>query len=170
MKKTQNNKLSESLHEGDLQWLVYDEVMIDMHRTKLGEDRDYIVLAIPIKDSKPADDLASFIEHSTATFEDVEVSAATDDTGRYLIYVELKRTPEAFYSINDILNDSKRLCKIENWKFLYNKDRPAVEFTAESFAEHINTDPTTYGKTPEELEQAKVEEAIKARYKFLLSY
>jgi hypothetical protein len=170
MKKLPNSKINESLHEGDLQWLVYDEVMIDMHKTKLGEDKDYIVLAIPCKDKNPANDLASFIEHSTVKFEDVEVSSATDDQGRYLIYVELKRDPNAFETVSKILEDSKRLCKIEQWKFISEKDVQAVEFNLETFGASINTDPTTYGKPAEEIEQAKMEESIKARYKFLLNY
>jgi len=170
MTRTKNNKLNESLHEGDLQWLVYDEVMIDMHKTKLGEDRDYIVLAIPVKDQKPANDLALFIEHGVAEFEDVEVSPATDDKGRYLIYVELKRDPNAFTSIQDILNDSKRLSAIKNWKFITSDLQNALPFDEETFAAHINVDPTTYGQTPEELEQKAVEESIKSRFKFLLNY
>lgn len=164
------NQINESLNEGDLKWLVYDTVMIDMHKTKLGEDKDYIVLAIPVKDKNPADDLATFIEHSVAEFEDVEVSPATDDQGRYLIYVEFKRSPAVYDNINDILNDSKRLCEIENWKFSYKKDVGPLEFNEENFNNSINTEPETYGQTPEEIEQAKVEESIKARYKFLLNY
>jgi hypothetical protein len=170
MKKTQNNNLNESLHEGDLQWLVYDEVMIDMHKTKLGEDKDYIVLAIPVKDSKPANDLALFIEHGTAEFEDVEVSPATDDKGRYLIYVEIKRDPNAFTSISNILNDSKRLSNIEAWKFISGTASEPIEFNEENFAGHVNTDPTSYGQTPEEQEQKAVEESIRSRFKFLLNY
>jgi hypothetical protein len=170
MAKMQNNKINESLYEGDLQWLVYDEVMIDMHKTKLGEDRDYIVLAIPTKDQKPANDLALFIEHGTAVFEDVEVSPATDDRGRYLIYVELKRDPNAFTNINNILNDSKRLSKIETWKFISGANSEPAEFNQETFGTYINTDPTSYGQTPEDEEQKAVEESIRSRFKFLLNY
>ena len=165
-----NSPLSESLSQGDLKWLVYDTVMVDMHKTKLGEDRDYIVLAIPLKDKKPADDLATFIEHSIAEFEDVEVSPATDDQGRYLIYVEFERNPEVYKNIADILQDSSRLCDIVEWKFINKLDQEPVDFNEENFKALINTDPETYGKTPEEIEQAQVEEAIKARYKFLLTY
>jgi hypothetical protein len=165
-----NSQINESLNEGDLKWLVYDTVMLDMHKTKLGEDKDYIVLAIPVKDKSPADDLATFIEHGVAEFEDVEVSPATDDQGRYLVYVEFKRSPEVYKNIADILSDSKRLCEIEAWKFLHKVDAEPLECNEENFNSVINTDPTTYGQTPEEIEQAKVEETIKARYKFLLNY
>jgi hypothetical protein len=164
------NQLSESLYEGDLKWLVYDEVMIDMHKTKLGEDKDYIVLAIPIKDSKPANDLANFIEHGIAEFEDVEVSPATDDQGRYLIYVEIKRGPESFKSIQTILTDCKQLSDIHEWRFQTSKQPEAVEFTPENFAKLVVVDPAVYGRAPEEIEAEQTAESIKARYKFLLNY
>ena len=103
----QHRNLSESLFEDDLKWLVDDSILIDMHKTKLGANKDYIVLAIIVNDRTPAHDLATFIENSVYDFEDVEVSSATDTKGRYLIYVELNRDNGAFKTINGILNDTK---------------------------------------------------------------
>ena len=61
-----NNKLNESLLENDLKWLVGDEVLIDMHKTKMGKNKDYIMLSIAVNDRTPANDLAQFIENSVA--------------------------------------------------------------------------------------------------------
>ena len=181
-----NNNLNESLLEGDLKWLVDDTVLIDMHKTKLGANKDYIVLAIIINDRTPAHDLASFIENSVYDFEDVEVSSATDTKGRYLIYVELNRDLGAFKTINGILNDSKKLTGIEDWKFKGMGMSNTVPFDEDSFNSSIIVDPIEYDRlhpeveeseqsskpesSPEEVEQEAVRESIKNRLKFLMSY
>ena len=181
-----NNKhhnLSESLFEDDLKWLVDDSVLIDMHKTKLGANKDYIVLAIIINDRTPAHDLASFIENSVYDFEDVEVSSATDTKGRYLIYVELNRDPGAFKTINGILNDTKKLTGIEDWKFKGMGMNTSIPFDEESFTANVITSALEYDQlhpeveeepaqepSPEEVAQEEVRESIKNRLKFLMSY
>lgn len=181
--KHSNKHLSESLFEDDLKWLVDDSVLIDMHKTKLGANKDYIVLAIIVNDRTPAHDLASFIENSVYDFEDVEVSSATDTKGRYLIYVELNRDPGAFKTINGILNDTKRLTGIEEWKFKGMGMNTSVPFDEESFTANIITNVLEYDQlhpeveeepaqepSPEEVAQEEVRESIKNRLKFLMSY
>ena len=187
-----NNKhhnLNESLFEDDLKWLVDDGVLIDMHKTKLGDNKDYIVLAIIVNDRTPAHDLASFIENSVYDFEDVEVSSATDTKGRYLIYVELERTPDAFNTINGILNDTKKLTGIEEWKFKGMGMNSFVPFDEETFSANIITSPGEYDqlhpeveeepteepspdveRSEEEVAQEAIRESIKNRLKFLMSY
>ena len=179
----QHRNLSESLFEDDLKWLVDDGVLIDMHKTKLGANKDYIVLAIIVNDRTPAHDLATFIENSVYDFEDVEVSSATDTKGRYLIYVELNRDPGAFKTINGILNDTKRLTGIEEWKFKGMGMNTSIPFDEESFTANIITNVLEYDQlhpeveeepaqkpSPEEVAQEEVRESIKNRLKFLMSY
>ena len=175
--------------EDDLKWLVDDGVLVDMHKTKLGANKDYIVLAIIVNDRTPAHDLASFIENSVYDFEDVEVSSATDTKGRYLIYVELNRDSGAFKTINGILNDTKKLTGIENWKFKGMGMNNFVPFDEETFAANIIVDPIEYDqlhpeveeepaeepspeaeRSEEEIAQEAVRESIKNRLKFLMSY
>jgi hypothetical protein len=139
-----NNQLNEHLSENDLKWLVTDSVLVDMHKTKLGKNKDYVVLSIAVKDKTPAHDLARFIENSIYDFEDVEVSAATDSQGRYLIYVELKRTPDMFKSIDGILKDAGRLSGIEAWKFKTMGLDSYVDFDQESFSNYVIIDPVVY--------------------------
>lgn len=179
----QHNKINESLFEDDLKWLVDDSVLIDMHKTKLGKNKDYIVLAIAVNDRTPANDLASFLENSVYDFEDVEVSPATDTKGRYLIYIEVDRSSGAFNTIQGILNDTSKLSGIESWKFKTMGINSYVPFDEETFANYIITDPVEYEQlhpeaenttdeesSPEELAQEAVRESIKNRLKFLMSY
>jgi hypothetical protein len=169
------NQLSESLLENDLKWLVLDDVMIDMHKTKLGKDKDYIVLAISVTDKQPAEDLATFIENSVYEFDDVEVSGATDTAGNYMIYVELARNDQAYKTVHGILTDCSKLCGITEWKFKTTNVKNGIVLDEDSFNAHIITDPEEYikfhpEKTDEEEQADAVKESIKSRFKFLLSY
>jgi len=176
---TKQNKtmklLSESLTENDLKWLVLVDVMIDMHKTKLGKDKDYIVLAISVTDKQPAEDLATFIENSVYDFDDVEVSGATDTQGNYMIYVELARDDQAYKTVKGVLTDCTKLCGITEWKFKTTNVKQAIPLDEDSFNAHIITDPEEYikfhpEKTQEEQDDDAVKESIKSRFKFLLSY
>ena len=181
MKQNSNSQLNEHLSENDLKWLVDDNILIDMHKTKLGEDKDYMVLSIPVNDRTPAHDLARFIENSIYEYADVEVSPATDSKGRYLVYVELERNPKAFETIEGILRDSNKLSGIEAWKFKSMGMPDYVPFDQDSFAQYVITDPAEYErihpKPPEAAEETEpkasmdsVEESIKSRLKFLMNY
>jgi len=194
-----NNKLKtlkESLLENDLKWLVSDEFLIDMHKTKMGKDKDYMVLAIAVNDRTPANDLAQFIENSVYKFEDVEVSPATDSKGRYLIYVELARNPEAVETINGILHDASKLSGIDEWKFKTTGMANYTPFDKDTLGQQLVLDPAEYdrlhpeqhekeseqgdsGQDEEENEAAQEEqpaeeslttESIKERLKFLMNY
>lgn len=172
--KSKQRILAESLLENDLKWLVNEAVYLDMHKTKLGEDKDHIVLGFMVNDSKPAEDLAKFIEHGTSAFEDIEVSAAGDSAGRYFVYVEIARNSDAFETVNSILKDAGRLTGIEQWKFLISQDSE-MDFNEENFAAHIVTDPVEYQRlhpaTPSNGDdQQKTQESIKQRLGFLLNY
>jgi len=188
MPQMNNNKINESLMENDLKWLVDDGVLIDMHKTKLGKNKDYFVLAIAVNDRTPANDLASFIENSVYDFEDVEVSPATDTKGRYLIYVELARNIDAIDAIAGILKDTSKLSGIDEWKFKTMGLDDFIPFDKENFADYVILDPLEYDQkhpeveeepeieqtpaalTPGENTQESVTESIKNRLKFLMSY
>jgi hypothetical protein len=185
MPQMNNNKINESLMEDDLKWLVDDGVLVDMHKTKLGKNKDYIVLAIAVNDRTPAHDLASFIENSVYDFKDVEVSPATDTKGRYLIYVELDRNSDAFNTIQGVLNDTSKLSGIESWKFKTMGVNDYIPFDEETFANYVIVDPIEYDQRHPEVEaepeeapsipssepaQESVTESIKNRLKFLMSY
>jgi hypothetical protein len=179
----QMKQLNEHLKEMDLKWLVSDEILVDMHKTKLGEDKDYIVLSIPVTDRTPAQDLANFIESSVHKFADVEVSPATDTKGRYLVYVEMERNPAAMDIIEGILEDCSKLSGIEEWKFKSMGMNSYLPFNTESLGQSVITDPVLYEQqhpTPEiepnqepktdTARESSIDESIRKRFKFLLNY
>lgn len=173
--------INESLFADDLKWLVSDRVLIDMHKTKMGTDAEYIVLSIPVNDRKPAIDLAQFIENGNSEYEDVEVSPATDTKGRYLVFVEFERSPDVFEKIRNVLNDASRLSGITDWKFKSLDMTDYLEFNEESFSNNVILTPEDYNQMHPESDDAEsevemdhaeesIQEAIKQRYRFLMKY
>ena len=175
MTNKQNNKINESLFEGDLKWLVSDNLLIDMHKTKLGDDADYVVLSIAVNDRTPAIDLAQFIENSVYAFDDVEVSPGTDTKGRYLVYVEIERSPDLYKEIKGILSDVSRLSGVDTWKFKTMGKPDYIDLDEETFAQNVITSPEEYVKLhppmdDNEDQSESIQESIKKRLKFLMDY
>ena len=170
----QNKIVNEHLSENDLKWLVDDGVLIDMHKTKLGDDRDYIVVSIAVNDRTPAHDLGRFIENGIYDFADVEVSPATDEQGRYLVYIEIKRDADAYAAVSGILKDTGQLTGIEQWKFKTIGLDDYIPFDEESFNQYVITDPAEYeqqhANNGEDSNINPVKESIRSRLKFLLNY
>tara|TARA_B100001057_G_scaffold468527_1_gene527777 strand:- start:999 stop:1409 length:411 start_codon:yes stop_codon:yes gene_type:complete len=113
MKYTQIN---EGLTFGDLEGLVLPRLSIAEYSPKTGNEEDVIVIGFYIKDDKPADDLASFIEKGAVEVLDTEVSPNPDDDGNYLLFVEMKNE-KLMDTVLRLLEDINRIVKIEDWTF-----------------------------------------------------
>ena len=56
------NKLTEGLGHDDLKGLINDNVLIDLHKPKIGDEADTVVVAFQVTYEDPAKDLSQFIE------------------------------------------------------------------------------------------------------------
>ena len=56
------HKFNEGLLAGDLKMLVDNIFEVDSYSSKMGEDKDIVVLAFTVGSQKPADDLVEFVE------------------------------------------------------------------------------------------------------------
>ena len=113
MKYTQIN---EGLTFGDLEGLVLPRLSIAEYSPKTGNEEDVVVIGFYVKDDKPADDLASFIEKGAVEVLDTEVSPNPDDDGNYLLFVEMKNE-KLMDTVLRLLEDINRIVKIEDWTF-----------------------------------------------------
>lgn len=117
-----NNNLFEGLRKDDLINLVDPLFYVDMHRSKMGEDRDVCVLSFSVKDRLPAKDMMEFIEKGYTYVLDADVSSGEDRDGGYTVFVELERKDKLHEQIKEIVNGLKRLTGIEEWTFRYHKN------------------------------------------------
>lgn len=143
----QNNKhqrqhqLFEGLEYGDLARLVHPELHADEFKSKMGEDKDIVVLSFKVTDKEPALDLVNFIEKSYDWVLDADASAGELDDGDFLVFAELERTPEVADNIMEMIGDIINLTDqdVGEWTFQYQKTGRKSELTREALAQVPST-------------------------------
>ena len=116
--------LREGLEHGDLDRLVHNELHIDEFKSKLGDDKDVMVVSFKVFGKEPAQDIASFLEKSYDWVIDADVSAGEMSDGDYIAFVEISRTPEVIDRLMELMSDLMNLTsqKLEEWRVRYYKD------------------------------------------------
>ena len=134
-----HNKLSESVERGDLKRLIHNELHIDQHRSKMGDDADIIVLSFKIKDKEPAADLVDFIEKGYDWVLDGDISSGEMDDGDFLVFVEMPRNADAPDRIMRLIGDINNLVdlKISDWHWKYHKELKDYDMTEENLSSII---------------------------------
>ena len=113
--------LQEGVTHGDLGRLVEPNMTVDEFRSKMGEDKDIVVIGFTVFGKDPADDMVNFIEKSYDWVLDADVSSGETSDGNYVVFVEIQRTnkvPDQILSmIEDLMNLTDQ--KVEDWTFNY---------------------------------------------------
>lgn len=144
MSNNHQPKLLESLQFGDLKNLVSDLFTVDQYKSKMGEDRDIVVIGFKVKEKHPATDLMEFIEKGYEFILDADISAGEESDGKYQVFVEMERSPKLATQLNQLFKGVGRLCDCNEWRFRYQKASSSVPFSEESVLEHIPMTPEAY--------------------------
>jgi len=160
-----DKKVNESIQVNDLKNLVQNLVSIDQYKTKLGEDKNFIVLGIKVDGKDPAMDLSQFVESGHDVL-DVDVSPGPDDSGMYTVFVEVERNSGAFDKINGVLNDIRHIDEsMGDLMFASYEQKQPQSFNQENFNNSVIS--SSYDYVLQHNPEAK---AIAERMKFLNSY
>jgi hypothetical protein len=147
MKKNQKQKMtqkriSEGLAFEDLKGLINDNIMIDLHKPKIGGVEDTVVVAFDVTYEDPAKDLSQFIETGALDHLDVEVSAAPDADGTWKVFVEFMRDHELFDKIAAMLESVDQITSGGNdntmpWTYRAFNVKGPVKFTHANFRRDV---------------------------------
>jgi hypothetical protein len=148
MNKVKKYKLNESLREGDLRNTVDELIEIDRYKPKLGTESETVVVAFKCSTGEVALDLGAYLEWSNAVIEDVEASDASDETGKFHVYIELKRLPGLNKKIIDIIKDVEHATEAQEWKFV-GMDGKRLELNIGNLTSAIVQDSKLYDLPPE---------------------
>lgn len=151
------SKLFEGLRAGDLQDMIYPVFTIDQFKSKMGEDKNVVVMAFKSKEKMPAIDLMEFIEKGYKFVLDADMSTGEERDGRYSVFVELERTPSVPDQILEILRGVEKLTNCEEWSFQYFKDSNLYETNLENLSSHIPLDEEVYTSKMHQLKTEQVE-------------
>ena len=155
-----NNKrnLSEGLRSGDLADYVSEVFTVDQFRSKMGEDRDIVVLGFRVKEKNPAIDMMEFIEKGYNFILDADMSAGEEKDGQYQVFVEIERTPELKSQLKELLGGVGQLCNCKEWRFRYQKAPSSLEFNEENITEAIPMTKEDYERKVMEIKNGDIRE------------
>lgn len=154
----QQRKLNEGLRSGDLENYVSELFTVDQYKSKMGEDKDVIVLGFHVREKNPAIDMMEFIEKGYDFILDADMSAGEENDGRYQVFVEIQRTPELKSQLKELLSGVGQLCKCSEWKFRYQKEPTSREFNEENITEAIPMTKEDYERKVMEIKNTDVKE------------
>ncbi len=132
-----SQQLNEELLAGDLRMLVDNIFEIDSYKSKMGSDKDIVVLSFTVEQNEPADDLVNFIERGYGFVLDADKTPGELDDGKYKVFVEMERNRHVPENIMELLDGVGKLCEIDNFKFRYYKSFNSVNVSAEALEEAI---------------------------------
>jgi multimeric flavodoxin WrbA len=138
--------LKEGAEYGDLARLVLPSISIDEYRSKMGEDKDIVVVGFIVYGREPSEDLVEFIEKSYDWVLDADISSGEIKDGNYMVFVEIERTPKVgkylITMLTDLMNLTKQ--KLSDWTFTYFKNATLFPVTIENLEDKIITSPEKY--------------------------
>ena len=147
---------NEGLKAGDLEGVVSDKFSVDQFKSKMGEDKNILVLGFAVDGQAPAKDLERFAETGFKSVLDADATPGTLEDGKHRVFIEFARTPQVVSQIISFLEDLKKLTNIDEFSYTYHKGENPTVVTADAMAEAIPTTPEAYEQKVNEM---KVSEA-----------
>ena len=132
------------LQANDLRNLVYDIFEIDSFKSKMGEDKDIVVLSFSVKSQEPANDLMNFLEKGYPFVLDSDVTSGEQPDGTYKVFVEMERGRDIPQQITEIVDGVKKLADLDDLKFRYYKSFDSLNADEQNIAETVPLDVEGY--------------------------
>lgn len=137
-------QLNEGLLSGDLKFLVDNIFEVDSYSSKMGEDKDIVVISFTVNSKDPANDLVEFVENGYDFVLDADISPGELSDGKYKVFVEIERNQRIPEQVLELLNGVSNLTEINDFKFRYYKSFHSLEATKENLDGTIPKDKNDY--------------------------
>ena len=137
-------KINEGLKAGDLEGVVNRRFSIDQYKSKMGEDKNILVLSFSVDGQAPAKDLERFAEVGYKSVLDADATPGTLEDGTHKVFIEFARDSSVVKNIMAFLEDLKKLTNIEEFEYTYHKGINATTASTETLEGSIPTTPEAY--------------------------
>ena len=127
--------VNEGLKAGDLDGVVSKRFSVDQFKSKMGEDRNIMVLAFTVDGMAPAKDLERFAETGYKEVLDADATPGTLADGKHRVFVEFARVEQVDQHIKKFLDDLMKLTNIDIFEFTYHKNTTPFEASAKNLAD-----------------------------------
>lgn len=152
------SKLFEGLKSKDLKGFVSEIFTVDQYKSKMGEDKDVVVIGFKVNDKYPATDLMEFIEKGYPYVLDADISSGEERDGHYQVFVELERNKKLPFQLKNLLNGVSQLTDNWEWRFRYYKDFESHNFTEDSIKHNVPLTKEDYERKMLEIKNSSVNE------------
>jgi hypothetical protein len=130
-------RLNEELLSGDLKMLVDNIFEIDSYASKMGSDKDIVVLSFTVEQQAAADDLVNFVERGYEFVLDADATPGELSDGKYKVFVEMERSRHVPEQIIELLDGVGKLSEVDNFKFRYYKSFQSQDVSEVALKETI---------------------------------
>ena len=138
-------QISEGLKAGDLKGVISRRFSVDQYKSKMGDDRNIMVLAFVADSLAPAKDLERFAETGYKSVLDADATPGTMADGKHRVFIEFERKEGVDRQIKSFLDDLQKLTGDENgFEFTYHKRTVPFEASAKNLADVLPLTPITY--------------------------
>jgi len=141
----------EGLKAGDLDGVVNKRFSIDQYKSKMGDDKNILVLGFTVDGQAPAKDLERFAEIGYKSILDADATPGTLEDGKHRVFIEFARKPEVVSQILSFLEDLKKLTNIEEFEYTYHKGENPTLVSAGTMGEAVPTTPEAYEQRVNEM-------------------
>jgi|TARA_R110002072_G_scaffold223040_1_gene380149 hypothetical protein len=136
--------VKEGLKSGDLEGVVNKRFSIDQFKSKMGDDKNIMVLTFTVDGMAPAKDLERFAETGYTSILDADATPGTLEDGKHKVFVEFARESSVVKNIILFLEDLKKLTNIEEFEYTYHKGIDSTIASLETLEASIPTTPEAY--------------------------
>ena len=149
--------VNEGLKAGDLDGVVSKRFSVDQFKSKMGDDKNIMVLAFTVDGMAPAKDLERFAETGYKEVLDADATPGTLEDGKHRVFVEFARVEAVDQHIRKFLDDLKKLTNIETFEFTYHKRTVPFEASAKNLADVLPRTPEAYSQKINALKLGEVQ-------------
>ena len=128
-----------SIEYGDLERTVHPELHIDEFESKMGDNKDVVVVSLKVKGKAPGLDICDFVEKAYDWVLDADVSSGEMSDGDYLVFIELPREKDCVEHIVEMMQDLMNLTlqDLEEWRVRYRHSKQDFGLTKEELSQAI---------------------------------
>ena len=136
--------VNEGLKAGDLEGVVSKRFTVDQFKSKMGEDRNIMVLAFSVDGQAPAKDLERFAETGYKEVLDADATPGSLEDGKHRVFIEFARIESVDQHVRRFLDDLSKLTNIEEFEFTYHKRTVPFQATPKNLADVLPRTPEAY--------------------------
>ena len=150
--------VNEGLKAGDLEGVISKRFSVDLFKSKMGEDKNILVLAFSVEGQAPAKDLERFAETGFKEILDADATPGSLEDGKHRVFIEFQRTENVDQHIAKFLDDLKKLTNIDTFEFTYHKRQKPFEASAKNLADVLPRTPEAYNQKVNSLRLGEIKD------------